>query len=93
MGGRMASVPATGPVATCTRHSASARLFAEILQGDLDPIVVHLLEVGLELFAALRAAMKELDDMRNRTRRSINRFDLRRRSDVNEAVQIVITAM
>src|SRR5262245_48805192 len=62
-----------------------------MLQGDLDALVVHLLEVGLKLLATLGAAREELDDMGNRRAgRTIERLDLRRRPHVDEAVEIVV---
>ena len=67
------------------------RLFSEIFKRDLDTIVVHLLVLRLELFAALRAAMEESDDVRNRcTTRPINCIDLRRRSDIEKTVEIEV---
>src|SRR6266446_10602645 len=74
------------------RHcTASARLFSKILKRDLDAFVVHLLVLGLELLAALCAAMEEPDDVRNRdTTRPIQRVDLRRRSDIEKTVEIEV---
>ena len=65
----------TLPMAHACRADAEARvssrgraavggLFAEVLQCDLDTLVVHLLEIGLKLFAALRAAMEEFGGVR-----------------------------
>jgi hypothetical protein len=54
-----------------------------------DAFVVHFLAVGLALFAAFRASMKELDDGRNR-HMLLDRVDPGRRSDVNESIGIKI---
>ena len=67
------------------RSARDDRLLAEVLQGDLDALVVHLLEVGLELVAALGAAMEELGDVARSAcapggRRLRSRSSSRRRS-------------
>ncbi len=67
------------------------RLFSEILKRDLDALVVHLLVLGLELLAALCAAMEESNDVRNRdTTRPIDCVDFRRRSDIEKSVEIEV---
>src|SRR5882762_10514107 len=67
------------------------RLFSKILKRDLDAFVVHLLVLGLELLAALGAAMEESGDVRDRgTTRPIERFDLRRRSDIEKTVEVEV---
>src|SRR5260221_4701358 len=67
------------------------RLLSEILQRDLDAIVVHLLIFGLGLLTTLRAAMKELDHIRDwGTRRPIERIDPRRRSHIGQTVEIKV---
>src|SRR6266849_7169076 len=76
---------------TGARQRLVRRLFSEIFKRDLDAIVVHLLVLGLELLAALCAAMEEPDDVRNRdTTRPIDRVDLRRRSDIEKTVEIEV---
>ncbi|HEU4381489.1 MAG TPA: hypothetical protein VFR73_23195 [Hyphomicrobiaceae bacterium] len=63
-------------------------LLAEVLERDLDALVVHLLEVALELVAALGAAMEELRDVADRrTLLPAYGFDLGRRSDIDQAVR------
>src|SRR5579871_1960003 len=72
-------------------RSSAGPLFAEILQRDLDAFVVHLLVFGLRLLAALRAAMIELDYIRDRgARRPIERFDPRCRSHIEQAIEIEV---
>src|SRR6267378_8012733 len=66
-------------------------LFSEILHRDLDAIVVHLLVFGLRLLTTLRAAMEELDHIRDwGTRRPIERIDPRRRSHIGQTVEIKV---
>src|SRR5215470_6686169 len=66
-------------------------LLAEILQRDLDALVVHALELSLELFPALGAAREKLDDMRNRRLTpTVFRLDLCRRPHVNQSVKIIV---
>src|SRR5215471_13387967 len=68
------------------------RLFSEILEGDLDAVVVHLLILGLVLVAALGAAMVESGDTRNGdTARPVERLDLRRRSNIGKTIEIVVS--
>ena len=60
--------PSPGPARRRVLNRSQAtlvrRLFSEILHRDLDPLIVHLLVFGLILLAALRAAMEELDHIR-----------------------------
>src|SRR3954470_21777275 len=65
--------------------------FAEMFERDLDALIVHLLEVGLELVAALGAAREELDDIGDgRAFLPLKRLDLRRRAHVYESIEVVI---
>src|SRR5260370_20842518 len=67
------------------------RLFSEILKRDLDALVVHLLALGMELLAALCAAMEESNDVRNRdTTRPIACVDFRRRSAIEKSAEIAV---
>jgi hypothetical protein len=80
------SAPLTGASRVVTR------LFSEILHCDLDAIVVHLLVFGLRLLTTLRAAMEELDHIRDwGTRRPIERVDPRRRSHIDQTVNIKVS--
>src|SRR6516225_6864318 len=66
-------------------------LFTEILEGNLNSLVVHFLEVVAELFAALRAAGKKFCDVCNwGMRRPIKCFDQCRRTHVNQSVEIIV---
>src|SRR5215831_12319525 len=79
------------PIPSDWLKRTTSRLFSEIFKRDLDAVVVHLLVLGLELFAALCAAMEESDDVRDRgTTRPIKSIDLRRRSDIEKTVKIVV---
>src|SRR6476646_2225352 len=72
-------------------HTTYLRLFAKILQRDLDALIVHLLEIGLELVTTFGAAREELDDMRDRCAiLPLERLDPCRRTDVNEAIEVVV---
>src|SRR5215471_16426434 len=63
--------------------------FTKILQCNLDPLVVHLLEVVSELLSALGTAREELDDVSN-WRAALDRLDPGGRPYIDEAVEIVI---
>src|SRR5215468_8240847 len=63
--------------------------FTKILKCNLDPLVVHLLEVVSELLSALGTAREELDDVSN-WRAALDRFDPGSRPYIDEAVEIVI---
>ena len=80
-----------GQYSTARPHFSVPRLLAEILQRDLDALIVHFLEFGLERVAALCAAREELGDMGDRRAvLPLKRLDLRRRAHIDEAVEIVI---
>src|SRR5262245_3218664 len=65
-----------------------ARLFAEILQCDRNPFVIHLLIFGTELLAAVGGAVEELDDIADR--RPFGRLEPSGAADVDHAVEIEI---
>src|SRR5215510_39655 len=65
-----------------------ARLFAEILQRDRNPFVVHFLILGAELLAAVGGAVEELDDVADR--RPFRRLDPGGASHVDHAVEIEV---
>src|SRR5215467_11319397 len=63
--------------------------FTKILQCNLDPLVVHLLEVVSELLSALGTAREELDDVSN-WRAALDRLDPGGGPYIDEDVEIVI---
>src|SRR5262245_47638789 len=65
-----------------------ARLFAEILQRDRNPFVVHFLILGAELLPAVGGAVEELDDIADLL--TFGRLDSRGASYVDHTIEIEI---